>query len=88
MMDSDKRLHYLSLNPVLKFTAMFSYSSSSQAIGGTNDSTHVFGLVLTADRSIPIFDLVLAAEEDEDREKAKEEEEGDAVDGVCDLLTG
>lgn len=52
MMDLDKRLRCLSLNPALKFTTM---SSSSQTMGGTTNST-------------PISDSMLAIEEDEDED--------------------
>ena len=64
VMDLDKRLHYLSRNPTLKFEAIysFSFSLSSQVIGGTTWSTLTFG-------------SLLEAEEDEDDEEDEVDEE-------------
>lgn len=69
MMDSNKRLYCLFLNPTLRFVAMSSTSFSSQAIRGTTDSTPISSLVLAVDHSTPFFDLVLTVEEDEDGEE-------------------
>lgn len=66
VMDSDKRLRYLSLNAALRFATMSSSSFSSKAIGGTTSSTLVSGSVLAADRSTFVSGSVLAEEEDED----------------------
>ena len=73
MMDSDRHLCCLSLKPTLKFVAMSSSSFSSQTIGGTTSST-------------PVFNSVLATEEDEDEEKDEVDgENGDANGGVLTL---
>lgn len=82
VMDSDKRLHCLSLNSILKFMGMSSSSFSSQLIGGTTNSTPIFGLVLAADRSTPMSESVLVVEEYEDGEEVEAERKGDVDDGV------
>ena len=64
VMDLDKRLHYLPRNLTLKFEAIysFSFSLSSQVIGGTTRSNLTFG-------------SLLEAEEDEDDEEDEVDEE-------------
>lgn len=49
MIDSDRRLRYLSLNLALRFASMSSYSSSSQMIGDTTGLTSAFGSVLATE---------------------------------------
>lgn len=84
VMDLDRRLRCLSLNSVLKFVTMSLFSFSSQAIGGTTNSTSVFSLVLAIDQSTPVSCLVLAAERDENGKETKTEgEEEDANGRVC-----
>ena len=61
---------------------MSSSSFSSQLIGGTTNSTLIFGLVLAADRSTPMSESVLVVEEYEDGEEVEEERKGDVDDGV------
>lgn len=86
VMDSDRCLRRLSLNSILRFVTMSLFSFSSQAMGGTTNSTPVFNLVLATDQSTPVSGSVLVAERDEDGEetevKGKEE---DADDRVCAL---
>lgn len=66
VMDSDRRLHCLSLNMALRFATMSFSSSSLLEMGDTTGST-------------PISDSMLAVEEDEDRKEDEAKgEEGDA----------
>lgn len=67
-MDLNRRLRCLSLNPTLRFETMSFSSSSSQVMKGTTNSTSVSSSVLAVDKSTPVFDLMLAAEEDKDEE--------------------
>ncbi|KAJ9675271.1 hypothetical protein PVL29_024289 [Vitis rotundifolia] len=68
MMDWNKRLYCLLLNPTLKFSSMSSSFSSLQMMGGTTNSTPIFCSVLAPNCSTPMSGLVLAAKEDEDRD--------------------
>lgn len=65
MIDSDRHLHCLFLNPALRFVAMFSSPSSSQMMGGTTGSIFVSGLMLAADRLTSISSSVLAVEDED-----------------------
>ena len=71
VMDLNRCLHYLSLNPVLKFAAMSFSFYSSQVIGGTTDSTPISGSVLAANRSTSVSDSMLVAEEDEEGDEVE-----------------
>lgn len=84
-MDLDRRLHCLTLNPALRFTAM---SSSSQTMKGTTSSTIVSDSVSAANRSTLVSGLILAVNEDEDGKKAQVERKRDADGGVVALCTG
>lgn len=84
VMDSDRRLRYLSLNSVLRFVTMSLFSFSLQAMRGTTNSTPVFSSVLAIDQSTPVSSSVLAAERDENGKETKAEgEEEDANGRVC-----
>lgn len=85
MMDSDRRLRCLTLNPTLRFAAT---SSSLQTMEDTTSSTIVSDSVLAANKSTPVSESVLVINEDEDREKAEAEGEGDGDGGVGALCTG
>lgn len=65
MIDSDKRLHCLYLNPTLRFVAMLSSLSSSQMMGGTTNSTSVSDSVLATDRSTSVSGSVLVVEDED-----------------------
>ncbi|KAJ9707534.1 hypothetical protein PVL29_002530 [Vitis rotundifolia] len=70
VIDSDMRLHCLSLNLALRFAAMSSSLSSSQMMGNTTGSICASSSVLAADKLTSMSGSVLVAKKDEDGEKA------------------
>lgn len=84
--DSERRLQYLSLKPVLKFAAMSSFSSSLQTMRSTTSSTSAYGSIPTKNDSVDKSGSMLATREDEVIEKA--EGDGNVGDGAGAFLVG